>query len=129
LEFPVDANKTYAVEASLMVVGPNTAADWKFGWSLPAGATMRWGLVSGLTGTDDSWDAASTGNVPRDLLTESESLARGSQSGATFPILLKGTIRTAGTAGDVKLQWAQNTSDAGNSTVKADSYLRITDIR
>jgi len=125
LLFAMAANEVWEFEATLMVTAPNTSADFKFGWVLPSGATMLWGVVSGLVGTDDSWDSFTTGGSPRDLLIESDVLARGSTGSAgVYPVHLKGVVTNGANAGDCVLSWAQNTSDGGNSTLKINSFIK-----
>ena len=46
-------------------------------------------------------------------------------TGAPLTVLIHGTLRTAGTAGDYTLMWAQNTSNATATTVYTDSWLRL----
>jgi hypothetical protein len=124
LSFAVDASSYYDVEVTLLVVAPNTTADFKFGWAFPTSTLIHWGFHSGLVATTDSWDGAAVGNSPRDLLTQAETLPAGGNSGGVFPIWLKAVVITAGTSGTVNFQWAQNTSDGGNITIKQGSFIR-----
>lgn len=121
LLFPVDANSVYAFEITLFLVAPNTAADWKIGWAVPASTTMLWG-PHGLQGTIP-WAGDTVSLNPPALSTEGSSF---SFSGGVGPsgFFARGIVVTVGTAGNVQFKWAQSTSDAGNSTVKANSFIR-----
>lgn len=121
LLFPVDASSVYCFEFWLFLVAPNTAADWKIGWAVPASATMLWD-PDNLQGTIP-WAANTVTSNPPALSTESSSF---SFSGAVGPsgMFARGIVVTAGTSGNVQFKWAQSTSDAGNSTVKANSFIR-----
>lgn len=121
LLFPVDASSVYCFEILLLLVAPNTAADWKIGWAVPASATMFWDPEN-LQGTIP-WAANTTTSNPPALSTEGSSF---SFSGGVGPsgMFARGVVVTAGTSGNVQFKWAQSTSDAGNSTVKANSFIR-----
>jgi len=120
LTFAGLANTVYAVEAVLYLNGPS-AADWKFGWSVPAGATMLWGAVGEGS---SKWSAGSSTVTPTALNTEADPDTGGAATGVCGRVL-KGKVRIDATAGNVTLQWAQNTSNGGNSIVTAGSFLRV----
>jgi len=127
LLFTAAANAKYLVEFKLFLSqnANSTAADFKFGFALPASASWSGGdslpdLTVGTTAVGDgNWTA---------LLAASAAVRAcgldgntGNITGLSFTVL----IVTAGTAGTVTLQWAQNTATAGvGTTVKANSWLR-----
>lgn len=89
-----------------------TTPDFKLGFSVPAGTTMAWGWF----GSDPTPAVVNAGPY-----SESSSTAAGG-IGANQWLHAHGFITTAGTAGNVNFQWAQNTSDGTSTTVRAGSY-------
>ncbi len=123
LSVPVVAGAEYDVEALLIYEAP-TGQDVKAGFNWPSG-TMVWGLI-GL-------DPAAT-TITGDL----RPVAYGSPSNdQTFPIagagagnqltaLLRGTLVTSLSSGNLRLRWAQSTAAAATSAVlKAGSSLQV----
>jgi hypothetical protein len=114
MRFPVAANSIYEFHVYLRYATP-TGGDWKSSFTVPAGATaifQRFGLdASGiLVGATEFTDASSV---------TSQGLGASTHQNAQF----FGVINTAGTAGNLIFQWAQLTSNAGNTTLFANSYL------
>lgn len=98
----------------------STTADIKFAVTIPAGTSFRVGM-QGLATTATT----TTGDLT--LATQSVSATSiaafsGIGVGAIVYATLEGDVTTAGTAGNLQLQAAQNTSDATQSTVRARSY-------
>lgn len=127
LLFTASANAKYLVDFQLFVTqnANSTVPDFKFGFSLPASASWSGGdglpdLTVGSTAAGDgNWTAvlASTA-TPRRCGLDGNA---GNITGLSFTVL----ISTAGTAGTVTLQWAQDAATAGvGTTVKANSWLR-----
>ena len=119
LFFAVAANERWFVECTLMI-DSNATADFQATFTVPASATMKWGALD--TGTGTTW-AYTTVSVPTALLDAAA--ARGFQSpaaGTIWGLVLRGIVQVAGTAGNVQLQWAQNTA-SGTTIVKAGSLL------
>lgn len=127
LVIPAEANKTYDVEVRLLLTSGSGTPDWKFGWSLPAGATIYWG--PGQYSSAGKWDGVSIASGPTAIFQGSDVATFGSTGSAiVYGLRLKATLVIAGTAGDVALQWAQNTSDGSNNTVKENSFIRYTEV-
>jgi len=93
------------------------SGDIKMAFTWPAGASSSWSTL----GNAASSGAGVSMNAVRN--TSGASLSCG--VGATeVPVVLFGTIVMGGTAGDLQLEWAQNTAAASQSiTVKAQSWL------
>lgn len=108
LTFPVAINTRYTLDGVLLV-GTNTTPNFKFQFTVPTGTTI-----------DGAYMDQSTGQWV--LLAEATSNAITGIN--DYQILFSASIQTSGTAGSVTLQWAQNTSDAGNTQVEAGSWLR-----
>ncbi|ALM38240.1 collagen-like protein [Streptomyces sp. FR-008] len=103
LTLAVVANARYLVEA---VVGwENGGGGFRADFAVPSGATMLWvdndGFMSPTAGTDQGFSV-------------------------TVGTTLKGMLITAGSAGSLTLRWAQNTSNAAATTLKAGCYLAAT---
>ena len=127
LLFSATANAKYLVELVLFVEQDANAvgADFKMGFSLPAGASWSGGapnpdLTVGTTSTGDGNWAAVYGGAASTL-----SYGLNGNTGVDTVLFLKAIVEIAGTAGTVTFQWAQNTATAGvGTTVQAKSWLR-----
>ena len=114
----VAANATYVVELVAIYDGAATG-DIKFQFAAPAGATLSGAQVGPQSGT--AGVTATTVNVSA---TTGASGAIGAVgAGSKIGYRFDGLLRTAGTAGTFKLQWAQQTSDPVATTMFTDSYL------
>jgi len=105
------ANLNYAWQLWLFVTS-GAVPDIKTAWTLPAGAT----------GQHSSANWGSSGGSATANMTASDPLATG---GGVQWVPFTGRVIMAGTAGNMQLQWAQNTSDAGDTTVLAGSVLVV----
>lgn len=115
LQFPIGANEVYIVEGCLWITS-NTSADFKMAVTIPTGATMQWELFINVgttvtdelrgtvSGTSDSTGSSFTNTVCR----------------------FRARVTNSSTAGDVKIQWAQLTSHASNTTVEKHSFIVAT---
>lgn len=101
------ANSTYLIELGLFHVA-DTAGDTKIDLACPAGVTT-------LFGDQEENATAVDLSTTSKVLSDSTGIVRLSQ--------LWGIVRTAGTAGNMQLRFAQNTSSATATTMKADSYM------
>ena len=118
LLFAIGASQTWIFE--LYIIWESVSgADIDFSVTAPAGTTGYWSL-------HPQWGA---GNAFQrtDAFTFGTSQPMGG-AGATTPqvTLLKGIAVSGATAGNITLQWAQNTSNATATTVLADSWLMAT---
>lgn len=117
---PLLANSVYWIELFVIYETIQTA-DLKVGWSVPAGASIHW--------CPNGQDVASTSTV-WDVLKRERSEANteiiggpGAALGTDAIMPGEGYVVTAGTAGNLVFQWAQGTSTATNTTVRANSIL------
>lgn len=118
---PLPAANTYYLVSIPIRYTSSTTADIKFSLTLPAGAT---GFIGGPGLTTAA--AGQTGDADFEAVTIPAVRPYGGAGGATFTLtVLQATILTAGTTGNCQLQWAQNTLDATNTTVFAQSMMKI----
>lgn len=109
----LDASTRYAVELFLAYTG-DPAGNLKTGWGVPAGTTMTWnatGLDTGLAYKNAANIAAASTTAFGAASTSLGRLAH-----------ITGTILTDTTAGSFTLRWAQNTSNAAATIVRAGSF-------
>lgn len=117
------ASSTWFFEALLIMSAASATMDTKFGWSLPAGATMTWAGLG--TPTGGGWQVLGTSGTVLTSLTETSTPSYGGNS-SVFTLQLQGLIVVAATSGAVALQWAQSTTEAANLVMKTGSMLRLT---
>lgn len=106
LQFVPGINSVHVIELTLMVISP-AAADIKVGWSVPSGATVQWGASSEVFGP---LLTAGTPELPTD--------------GTNQLIMVYAVVRMGSTAGVVAFQWAQSTSNGGDTKVLKNSTLK-----
>ena len=119
LYIPLAASETVSFEAFLRSNGDATA-DIKIAFTAPAGATVRWAPAGGLYVS--TADAAAVSSAE---LTEGSALAFGVPAGATRHIHVTGRCVNSTTAGNLQLQWAQNTLTVADTNVLASSWLKV----
>jgi len=120
LKFALLANEVWLFEALLFVGGP-TAGDIKVAFTVPAGATLSWGGV----GLDLAAAANTAVQVLNAQTASGGAWGLGLQGvGTTVSIKLWGTVVNGANAGDLQMQWAQNTADAAGTTVGVNSWLK-----
>lgn len=123
LFFSVAANAVYIMDGWIKYDSAS-AADILIDWSAPSGSLGEWtGWGIGLGTTAATTNGYSI-RVETNDLTNSRSFA-GIGVGSLATIMLKGTLRTGSTAGTYSMDWAQGTSDATNTTIYTDSWIRL----
>ncbi len=106
LQITLEASSTYRVFGMLRATADNLTPDLKYVFQEPDGAYQGWVA-------DNSASA----------VAESSTIIASLSTGI-LPIWYELLVTTAGAGGTFKLTWAQNTSDAGNTTVQAGSWMR-----
>ena len=130
LTFPGDANGWYMVEC-MIAYHASVAAKIKFGFGVPADYVPG----NGAAGTGSWWTALGLANaatagvgdldaVVQDALGTVHNRA-GSDSVPMF-IQVVGFVQLGPTPGAVRLQFAQQTSNSHNTTIRAGSAMRVT---
>jgi hypothetical protein len=115
LKFAVAANETYIFQAWLYTYAADGTPDIKVTFTGPSGSTVLWSSSQVIfnAGGSTTLTVVSTGGTAADLFVDSNFRA----------IQLYGTILNGGTAGDLQFQFAQNTSSANGTSVKAGSSI------
>lgn len=118
---PVIATAVYYV-AALIIYRAAATPLFKFGWTGPAGATMSWCpncLSTAVT-------AAVVGSINKSIAVIGTAPSGGAAGiGTSVCAEPVGTLITTGTAGNLQLQIAQDTTNATATIVKADSMLYL----
>jgi len=121
LTFAIGANEKWEADFLLKVTTSGTP-DFKVAISSPAGATVTMWLVGAPTGSDPTLDI-------RTWVTSGTSASCGISSSIDNGIFVHASVSNGGTAGNVTLQWAQNTAQAADTTVMAGSAMEATRIQ
>lgn len=110
LQFSLAASTTYAIRI-VIKYRTSAAGDFKWGLSGPASPTEVYGgRIDENTGGSGTFEAY-----------PSNAIALGAAGART--LLIELTVENGANAGTFTFDWAQNTSDAGPTTVKAGSYI------
>jgi len=120
------ANTQYWFECFIFY-GANATADIRIDFTVPAGTTYDF-THSGLRLGHSTADGID--NVARSRFTEGSTFGTIGGINATTNaeigvIPVEGRISTAGTAGNIRLQFCQDTSNATSTVVKANSVMII----
>lgn len=125
----LEANATYAVDGWIYYQSPS-AADIKFNVTLPSGATCTMGAYGPpVTGAPFSATSPRVNYLDMGVFASSGGsyLHGGDTEFASVWASLRpaGVIVTSSTAGNAQFQFAQNTSTATNTIIKAGSWMRM----
>jgi hypothetical protein len=118
----LSASATYALDGYLITAGATvTTGDLKIDWTVPSGTTMKYtsfGVV------------VSSPAVQYEATVNASSTARpiGTNGSSDMGVPVRAVIITSTTAGTLQLRWAQNTSSATPTIIRAGSWLRLTRI-
>ena len=113
LALSLGANETWVFDMFLLVGNTSGATTIKLVLNLPSGATLTAGTIPGIGAlTLSGW-----------VLSQGTESKFNIQSGIRV-ILITGSVVMGSTAGDLQLQWAQETSSATSTSIYADSYLK-----
>lgn len=120
LVFAIGASEVWVAQLHLFLTCASATPDFKYGFTAPAGATIRYGnhaMVTGITGV--------TGDAHMQTLASGNPAVGVPATGAgPVYITIVVSVANGGTPGTVQLQWAQQNTDAVNSMqVLAGSYI------
>jgi hypothetical protein len=119
LTVAVDANKSYWTEVRIQFLDPTSGtANFKVAFTVPAGATFN-GEFAALGVGASTYQA----NAVDSAAPITTAIYHVSGSFGDTSCRLSGVLATAGAAGSLTLQWAQNTSNGSNVTVRAGSSM------
>lgn len=121
LAVALDANSTYILDGYI-AYSSGATPDIKFAFSIPSGMTGHWTLFGQTTSA-----TASVGSIDAHYSTSfiSAIAAAGSDSFSSLMTVIPHAYLVTTNAGTLQLQFAQNTSNASNTIVKAGSWLRV----
>jgi hypothetical protein len=121
----LEANSVYRFTGMLLFDGPE-AADAKISFTAPSGATGGWSPVAGTLGTTTPDGSAQLKMAGRRFGAEVDvGVMASSATLAGLIALPHGFVATGATAGTLRLQWAQSSSNATAVSLKAGSTLEV----
>jgi hypothetical protein len=123
LSFSAAANDIYLVEIVLFLGSSGGGSgDIKVAVNSPTGSTKKM-MVNMVTNAAHHWD--------RYTITSNSSVTNADDIVTTNPpnLTITGMVVMGSTAGNIKLQWAQNTSHSDYTTVETNSYMKVTRIQ
>jgi hypothetical protein len=127
LVLPMLASVTYELTAQLFYIG-NDTGDIKVTFTQPTGSTLSWGPIgasqaavtgSATAGTGEWW-----GTNVNTTASPTTSMPMGGST-SDLHMVIRGIVVVSATAGNLQLQWAQNTSNGTATTVKAGSWMSL----
>lgn len=118
LLFAMAANTTYLVEVTLLLEAAHITPDFKFQWTFPTSCTMFWELPN-----SGAW----SGSIQL-LDTESDTFGPTDSTVGISGLRLLAIVRNGANAGNLQLQWAQNTAHVSDSKLLKHSNLIIRDL-
>jgi len=124
LVLPVIANAVYRIDAWLDYNGQTTGSgpgDFKMDWTIPAAASLTYARNGYINNSTNQVDTIVTDHsTVRSLGTFG--------TGTDISARPVGVIRTGANAGNLQLRWAQNTTTATATVLRANSYITLTRI-
>lgn len=123
LVIPMAANAVYTIECFL-IYSSSTVADIRFVLAGPSGAT---GIISARN--MDTTTSGFSGSIDCGTVSLGSNWGAGgwgASSNATSRAT--GTVITSSTAGNLQLQFAQNTAEVSTTTLRANSWMKLTRI-
>lgn len=112
LKFAVAANEVWAF-IMLPIVNTSTSADFKFTFTIPAGGSI-YGLTAWMDSSNTTRVLPFTVAIPFDV---------GGGGANYISMMLSGVVVNGATAGNVQLQWAQNTAEESDTKVLKNSCI------
>ncbi len=121
LQIHLDTNKTYWMELIAPFTSP-AAAGFKYSFFVPAG-TLFTGYALVSVSAALTLFTYSAGHL---LITANPALGSTSGGDVDDIVIVRGTLQTGGSAGNIGYQWAQQTSNVNPTLVRlgASMYIR-----
>ncbi len=123
LSVAVDASVAYKVELQIQYTQGATG-QLVVAWSAPSGATLDWSAYM----LDQGVTAGNVGSIRPLGRAVGDNLTMGGNLSIITTALVFGRLVTSTTAGTLSLTWAQSVSNATAVTVKAGSFMVLTQI-
>ncbi len=117
LRLTLSGGTTYAVRGAIFATSTSGTPDIKIAYTVPSGATMDLGFLSGFAGNFNRAELLETSG------SASAAIPIGANQNTIIHVL--GTVELGVTSGDLTLQWAQNTSNGNATVVKEGSFLSV----
>src|SRR6266705_4948861 len=117
LVLPVAASATYEFSADVRFTAGTGPGDLSLKWTGPAGAVLTFSPLH------NEGSSTGLGNSVLNYGIGSVIFVAGQGSSQSAHVIMRGTLVVAGTAGNLTLQWAQNTSSGTATTVQSASHL------
>lgn len=114
------ANTTYIIEG-LVIYTSTSVADFKCTIAAPSGSTGGWSS-SGVSGNSGLNQATGSSSALTALGTTASFGGAGTSSFTA--VRLFAVVNTGSSSGNIRLQWAQATAEATNTTVVKGSFLK-----
>lgn len=121
LVLALSAGAVYEFEADIAYDASLTTCDLKLAFTIPVGATMRWGIVGGNGGSYSPSSVTTSG-------TPITGIRVSSTAGNDIHVYIKGIVAVNGTAGNLQLQTAQTTA-SGTTNVLTNSFIKATRVQ
>jgi hypothetical protein len=115
----VEAGARYRMMMLLLIGGTSLTPDLKFQIVMPSGATLSSGGIGKATS-----DVLNVGGLSSST-TPVGPFIFGTPASGTDNALISGDLIVGGTAGTVKIQWAQQTSSASAAILRTGSWLEL----
>jgi hypothetical protein len=125
LVFAAEASAVYTMVGWIKYFASNTP-DIKVQFSVPSGCLGEWAWLMPGSGTLAAGTAGYSIRTDTNDVSGSRTGYGTSDSNMFTP--MSGLFRMSSTAGNITLQWAQNTSDATATVMYTDSWLQFTRI-
>jgi len=128
LSIAVAANATYEMDGVLYISSASLTPDFNVAINGPTGAGGQWNIVGPPAAAPTS-AAVSDADVQRMAATTINGGSRSygiANTGTIYGLPVHGLVETAGTAGNVSVDWAPTVSNATSVNLKRYSWLRLT---
>ena len=123
LLFAVAANEVWVFDLYLLFTS-SLVADFQFGFTAPVGCTLHWGVIgTGASVGYYTWGLNAVGVNPTGLLIVTAVLPVAGGGADIMGVRSTIMVINGVNAGNIQLQWAQNTGEASDTKVLTNSCI------
>ncbi len=126
LSFAVAASGIYLVDLYLLTSSVSATPDFKWDWTVPAGATYYWGNTADPSDSSDGtlggWGQRNISSGSAAALS-SGTLTHGSGSNVPKGVHLIAIVIVGGTAGTAQFRWSQNSATSEDTKLLIGSCI------